>query len=73
MRVSPLRPGWDWSDALLNPLEKPFGRDSMVRSIEIEYPTRSSWVSGTDTWVIYWFVVSLVAGFMLRHRLGVNL
>jgi hypothetical protein len=73
MRVSPLRPGWDWSDALLNPHEKPFSRDSLVRSIEIEYPTRPSWASGTDTWVIYWFVVSLVAGFMLRHRLGVNL
>jgi hypothetical protein len=73
MRVSPLRPGWDWSDALLNPLEKPFNSESSVRSIEIEYPTRPTWVSGTDTWVIYWFGVSLVAGFALRHRLGVNL
>src|SRR5437667_147565 len=28
MRVSTLRPGWSWSDTLLNPLEKPFGPDS---------------------------------------------
>jgi hypothetical protein len=44
-----------------------------VKSVEIEYPTRSSWTSGTDNWVIYWFIVSLVAGFCLRGALKVNL
>ena len=34
-----------------------------VQSIEIEYPLRSSWTSGTDSWVIYWFVVSMIAAF----------
>jgi hypothetical protein len=73
MRVSPIRPGREWSAVLLNPLEAPFGSDSPVRSIEIEYPSRSSWTFGTDNWVIYWFVVSLAAGFCLRSALGVNI
>jgi hypothetical protein len=73
MRVSMERPGWSWSDALLNPWERPFEPDSGVQSIAIDYPTRSSWTSGTDSWVIYWFVVSLVAAFCCRRLLGVNI
>jgi hypothetical protein len=73
MRVSPLRPGTKWSDRLLNPREMPFDAQSLVQAIEIEYPTRSSWTCGADNWVIYWFVVSLVAGFCLRGVFKVNL
>jgi hypothetical protein len=73
MRVSTSRPAWNWWQAVLNPRERPFGHDSVVKSIEIEYSTRSSWTSGTDDWVIYWFVVSLLAGFCLRGVLEVNL
>jgi hypothetical protein len=72
MRVSTLRPGWRWSDALLHPWEKPFAPDSPIESIEIDYPNRSSWTSGTDLWVIYWFAVSLVSGFCFRRLLNVN-
>jgi hypothetical protein len=73
MRVSTERPGWSWSAALLNPWEKPFRTDSPVQSIEIEYPKRPSWISGTDTWVIYWFAASMVAAFFCRGLLGVNI
>ncbi len=73
MRVSPLRPDRRWWDVALNPYEPPFDRDSPVRSIEIEYPERDSWTSGTDYWVYYWFIVSLVAGFCFRGALNVNL
>lgn len=73
MRVSPLRPARDWSDVLLYPREQPFDRDSVVQSIAIDYPTRSSWTSGTDYWVIYWFVVSLLTGFCLRGVFNVNI
>jgi uncharacterized membrane protein (DUF106 family) len=73
MRVSPLRPGWQWSDVLLYPREKPFPPTAAVQSIAIEYPPRSGWASGTDNWVIYWFVVSLLAGFLFRKPLKVNL
>ncbi|HWY88009.1 MAG TPA: hypothetical protein VNX28_14855, partial [Gemmataceae bacterium] len=73
MRVSTERPGWSWSAALLNPREQPFGPESPVQSIEIDYPKRPSWVSGSDTWVIYWFLMSMVAAFCCRGILGVNL
>jgi hypothetical protein len=73
MSVSMRRPDWDWADALLHPRESPFGPDSPVRSIEVQYPTRSSWTSGTNSWVYYWFAVSLVTGFCLRGVFKVNL
>jgi len=72
MRVSTLRPGWRWSDTLLHPSEKPFGPDSPIQSIEIDYPKRSSWTSGSDSWVIYWFAVSMVAALCFRRLLNVN-
>jgi uncharacterized membrane protein (DUF106 family) len=74
MRVSAKRPpSSEWSEALLHPREQPFATDSPVRAIEIAYPERTSWTSGTDYWVVYWFAVSLVAGFCFRRVLNVNL
>jgi uncharacterized membrane protein (DUF106 family) len=71
-RVSKLRPGWHWADILLNPWEPAFRPDSPVQSIEIDYPERSSWTSGTDNWVIYWFIVSMIAALCFRRVLKVN-
>jgi uncharacterized membrane protein (DUF106 family) len=73
MRVGTEKPKWSWSDVLLNPDEPPFGPDSLIQSIEIEYPQRSSWTCGTDTWVIYWFVVSMIAALCCRRLLNVNI
>ncbi len=73
MRVSPRRPGWDWYDMLLNPAEPAFALSSPVQSAEIDYPDRPSRTSGTDTWVIYWFAVSMVAAFCVKPFLKVNL
>jgi hypothetical protein len=73
MRVSTERPAWNWFDTLFNPWEPPLDPDSPVRSIAITYPERSSWTSGTDWWVVYFFIVSLVAAFCLRKPLGVNI
>jgi len=72
MRVSEQRPGWAWFDVLTNPWEKPFSSDSQIESIKIVYPERSSWVDGTDTWVIYWFIVSFVAAILFRKVFNVN-
>jgi hypothetical protein len=72
MRVSARRPEWAWLDALEYPDERPFLPGSAVRSIEISYPQRDSWIYGTDWWVVYWFAVSLVAGFCFRRALNVN-
>jgi hypothetical protein len=73
MRVSSLRPAWSCGDALLYPAEKPFTRTSPIQSISIDYPRRSSWTSGADTWVIYWLVVSMASGFAFRRVLNVNM
>jgi hypothetical protein len=73
MRVSPRRPDWDWYDALLNPAEPAFPPSSPVRWIEVAYPDRPSWTSGTDNWVIYWFVASMVAAFCAKPALNVNI
>jgi hypothetical protein len=73
MRVSTTRPGWKWSDALLNPAERPLGPDSAIQSIEIDYPERTWWSFGSGFWVIYWFVVSMVAGLCFRRLLNVNI
>jgi len=71
MRVSLLRPAWEWSSILLNPWEPPFRPSDPVRSIEIDYPERSSWTCGTDMWVIYWFIVSMIAALCFRRVLNV--
>jgi uncharacterized membrane protein (DUF106 family) len=73
MRISPRRASWDWYDALLNPAEPTFPASSTVQAVEIAYPDRPSWTSGTDNWVIYWFVVSMVAAFCAKPFLKVNL
>jgi uncharacterized membrane protein (DUF106 family) len=73
MRVSSLRPDRSLSDVLMYPAEKPFDRGSAIQSIAVDYPTRSSWTSGADTWVIYWFAVSMVFGFAFRRVLNVNM
>ncbi|UCC22508.1 MAG: hypothetical protein JSW23_00075 [Planctomycetota bacterium] len=56
MRVSAERPGWRWGDILLHPAEKPFSPDSVVQSISIDYPDRSSQFFGIPLWLVYFFV-----------------
>ena len=73
MRLSPKRPGYDFSDILLYPLEKPFAPDSDVHSISIDYPERDSRISGTDWWIVYFFVASMIFAFMFKPLLKVRI
>jgi hypothetical protein len=73
MRVSTERPEWSWFDALLFPMERPFAPHGPIRSIAIDYPERSSWTSGTNAWVVYWFVVSMITAFCFRRALKVSI
>ncbi len=73
MRVSTRRPDWVWTDALLHPREPPFGPESPVASIEIQYSTRSSWTSAPVTGSGIGLRVSLVTGFCCRGLFKVNL
>lgn len=72
-RVSLLRPGQKWSDILLHPLEKPFSSDSPVQSIGIEYPDRNSFLSGTSSWLIYFFVASMVIALIFKPAVKVKM
>jgi hypothetical protein len=73
MRVSARRPTRALSEDLLwYPAEEPFGPDSAVRSIDVEYPERPGWTSGTRSWLPYWFVVSMLAALCFRRVLNVN-
>ena len=73
MPVSVKRPGQNWSQILFNPSEKPFTKDSIVKSISIEYPQRPSKTSGTNWWVVYFFICSIIAAFIIKPFLNVKL
>jgi len=73
MRVSAERPGWRWSDIMLHPWEKPFRPDSIAQSVSINYPARPSLTSGTDWWLIYFFVLSLVFALIFKPFLKVRI
>jgi uncharacterized membrane protein (DUF106 family) len=60
MRVSAQRPERVWSEDLVYyPAEQPFGPDSSVRSITIDYPRRQSLGSGNESWGLIWFVKAM--------------
>lgn len=59
-RLSPVRPGAsDLFDMLLFPLEKPLSSGD-VRSIQIDYPDRVSKIYGTDWWILYFCIISMI-------------
>jgi len=73
MPTSLQRPAWKWTDVVLHPREKPLATDSPVQSIEVAFPERDSWISGTDMWIVYWFAMSLVAAFAAKPFMNVNI
>ena len=73
MPTSLKRPGRHWSEVLLHPREHPFSTESVVQSIEVTYPDRESFTAGTNSWVLYWFVVSMLAAFAAKPFLHVNI
>ena len=67
------RPASEVEDVLIHPREAPFAPDSVVQSIEVTYPDRHSFTSGTNYWVVYWFIISMVAAFAAKPVLNVNI
>ncbi|MBM4311259.1 MAG: hypothetical protein FJ119_09995 [Deltaproteobacteria bacterium] len=59
MRLNPKRSS-GWADLLLFPLEKPLPGESLVRSIQVDYPARPSRLYGTDWWILYFCIASMV-------------
>jgi hypothetical protein len=73
MLVSAQRPGRQLSAMMLNPCEEPFADESVVQSISIIYPDRPGWASGTNRWVIYFFVVSMVFALIFKPLFRVRI
>ena len=73
MPVSLERPGWHWTSILYNPREKPFAPKSVVESISITYPDRPTWTSGTDWWIAYFFIASMVFALIAKPFLKVKI
>ena len=71
-RVGPLRPGRSWTSQLLYPVEPALPGDLPIMSIEVAYPDRESWIYGTDYWVLYFFVVSMIVAIILRPVFNVR-
>jgi uncharacterized membrane protein (DUF106 family) len=68
--VKPLAGTWD---AFLYPSEAPIPRDSIVARIRVAYPQRYLTVFGANVhWLIFFFVVSVAAGFALKGVFGVE-
>ena len=66
------RPSRQLGEVLVNPREPPFALDSAVQSIELVYPQRDSFTTGTDRWVLYWLAISLIAAWAAKPLLKVH-
>jgi len=73
MRINAERPKRVWSKILFNPAEEPFGPESTVQSISIIFPERLSYTSGSDWWLVYFFVASMVFAFLFKPLLKVKI
>ncbi len=73
MRLSCKKPGQDIADIFLYPLEKHFPSDSAVQSISIGCPTRDSKIYGTDWWLIYFFIASMIFALLFKPFLKVRI
>ena len=73
MSVSIARPPLEIANLILRPAEKPFENSSPVRSIALTYPDCPSKLIGTDTWIIFLFVVSMAAAFICKPFFNVKI
>jgi len=65
-RVSAVRTGRDWTAQLFHPAERTLPKSCPLQSIEIEYGGVDSWISGADWWVLYFFVISMLAALIFK-------
>jgi uncharacterized membrane protein (DUF106 family) len=72
--VSRNRTGAGFLSKLLHPGESPISRSEAVESFEVLYPRLDLSLFGWGmNWLIFFFVVSIIGGFLLRKPLGVEI
>ncbi len=64
-RVSAWRTGPRWTTQLLHPLEPPLN-SAALEAIEIGYPPNPSRLHGSDYWVVYFFVISMLTALVFK-------
>ncbi len=65
-RVSAMRSTADWTTQLLHPIEPRLPEKSPATLVEVVYPPRDEGVCGSNWWIAYFFVVSMLAAIVLR-------
>ena len=74
MRVNLKRAGQSFMDVLLYPWESVFGTDDTVQGIEIIYSyEREGFATGSFWWIVYLFIVSMIAAVACVPVLGVKM
>jgi uncharacterized membrane protein (DUF106 family) len=74
VRRSPLRVDRSFWRQLLYPAERPLEKGAPIRTIEVQYPSRSVNLLGWSTyWLWHYFILSIVFAFALRKRMNVTI
>ena len=61
-------------DTFVNPGEKPIADSAVVQRIEVDYPSRSIKIFGQEMhWLLVFFILSLMFGFMLKRAFRVEI
>ena len=74
VRVSPVKPSSNFWCVALYPGESPIPKDSQVRQINLDYPSRSIDILGWKLhWLLVFFVLSTLTGFLLKGLFKVEI
>jgi uncharacterized membrane protein (DUF106 family) len=73
-KISPLKVRRNFINELMNPGEPPFSRELPIKTIEVKYPTKDislfgwsiPWLLGIPPWLVVYFVLSIILGFILK-------
>jgi hypothetical protein len=73
-KISPLKIRHNFINELLNPGERPFSGGLPIKAIEIRYSTKDiklfgwsiPWLLGIPPWLIVYFVLSIILGFVFK-------
>jgi hypothetical protein len=73
-RISPIRIQGNFWQRTLSSAEPALPDSSFVQSITVDYPERTiSWIGIQWNWIVLFFIVSLVAGFIFKSALGIQI
>jgi uncharacterized membrane protein (DUF106 family) len=73
-KISTLKVRRSFVNELLNPGEPPFPKNSPIKAIEVKYPVKDMklfgwgipWLLGIPSWLIVYFVLSIILGFVFK-------